>query len=117
MNTKKVKEQCIEVYDNALGNVSLTCKKLKISRYTFYEWKKKDEEFCKKINEIDESHIDFAETVLKKKIKDGSTPELIFYLKTKGKSRGYVEQNNLDLTTNGEKLTRIEVEIIKNKGD
>ena len=43
--------------------------------------------------------LDFAESQLHSQIKDGSTSATIFYLKTKGKKRGYVEKQELDLTS------------------
>jgi hypothetical protein len=41
--------------------------------------------------------LDFAESQLYKQIKDGSTTATIFYLKTKGKQRGYVERQQIDI--------------------
>ena len=37
-------------------------------------------------------NLDFAETMLMKHIREGDTTSLIFYLKTKGRERGYVER-------------------------
>ncbi|MDD5501608.1 MAG: hypothetical protein PHH57_08045 [Candidatus Omnitrophica bacterium] len=42
--------------------------------------------------EAQERLLDFAEGKLYQKIKDGDTASLIFYLKTQGKKRGYVER-------------------------
>ncbi|QDP63186.1 MAG: hypothetical protein Unbinned5930contig1000_29 [Prokaryotic dsDNA virus sp.] len=90
--TKKSKELFLENFEQSLCNVSACCKRVGISRNTFYTWKKEDEDFREKCEEIEESLLDFAETMLFKKIRDGGTPELLFFLKTRGKKRGYVER-------------------------
>ena len=89
---KERKKDFLIVFENNLGNISETCKKIGISRTTFYEWYKKDKEFKEKIEEIKESLLDFAESILMKKIKEGDNTCLIFFLKTKGKNRGYTER-------------------------
>jgi len=43
-----------------------------------------------------ETMLDEAESVLYRKALEGSTPELLFLLKTKGRSRGYVERAEVD---------------------
>ena len=45
--------------------------------------------------EIDERSLDMAETKLLGAVRDGKTTELLFYLRTKGKRRGYVERQEL----------------------
>jgi len=39
-----------------------------------------------------------------KQIQEGQTAATIFYLKTKGKARGYVERSEIDHTTKGEAI-------------
>lgn len=95
---KELKESYLEAFDSSACNVSVSCKKVGISRNTFYEWKKDDLEFAEQCKEKEESLIDFAETMLYKGIKDGKTTELIFFLKTKGQSRGYVEKQQHHVT-------------------
>jgi hypothetical protein len=40
--------------------------------------------------------LDFAESQLHKQIQSGEVSSTIFYLKTKGKKRGYVERSEVD---------------------
>ena len=42
-----------------------------------------------------ENMLDFAESKLYSKIRDGDNTAIIFYLKTQGKSRGYIERQEV----------------------
>ena len=103
------KARFIEAFKNSLGNVSNACDAIGISRETFYRWRKADKKFAEKINDIDEASIDFAETMLMKNIRDGKETSLIFYLKTKGKKRGYNEEATFDQTSSENPILQIEV--------
>ena len=81
--------------ESTLGNITASCKAANINRSTYYDWMEKDPKFAKAVNELAESNIDFAESCLKQQIKDGNTTATIFYLKTKGKSRGYIETHEI----------------------
>lgn len=87
----------LEALENSAGIVSTACKKMKISRQTYYNWKKKNEKFAEGVEEIKEGVIDFAESMLLQKIKEGDTTSIIFFLKTKGRHRGYVETKELEV--------------------
>lgn len=89
--TRKMKE-FLEAYDRSLGNVSTACRAVGITRRTFYNWKNGNEGFRQSVEELDAYNLDFAETMLMKHIREGDTTSLIFYLKTKGRERGYVER-------------------------
>ena len=52
---------------------------------------KEDAEYKRKVLETGEIALDFVESELHKQIKKGSAGAAIFYLKTKGKKRGYIE--------------------------
>ena len=91
----KNREQFIEVFKKQDGNISKACKASKISRQTFYDWMK-DPEFKDQIEHVRESLIDFAESQLLRNISKGKTAEILFYLKTKGKKRGYIERSEID---------------------
>ncbi len=86
------KENLLSALENTLGVVSTACKKCSISRKTFYEYKKNDKDFANAVDDISEICLDFAESQLFKQIKDGNTTATIFFLKTKGKKRGYIER-------------------------
>lgn len=85
-------KQIIDIYKKKGTNVSATCEALNISRKTFYDWKKTKPKLKEAIDEVDESMLDFAESKLMKKIHDDDTVCIIFYLKTKGRNRGYIER-------------------------
>lgn len=91
-----------------LGNVSEACAKVGVGRTTHYGWLQEDAEYKQQVEDISEAEIDFAESKLREriegvKVQKGDTSYLlppdpaciIFYLKTKGKKRGYVERQEL----------------------
>lgn len=92
----------IEALKKSLGVVSSACEEVGISRRTHYNWLNDDEEYKRKIEEIDDYCIDFAESALFKKIKEGDNTAIIFFLKTKGKKRGYIERTEQQVEHKGE---------------
>ena len=99
--TAQHKKAVLEALEQSLGVVTSACKKVGIGRTTFYGWLADDEEFAKQVKDIENVALDFAESQLHKQIKDGNPSSTIFYLKTKGKSRGYVERvENINTNTN-----------------
>lgn len=78
------------------GNVSHACEQVGISRAGFYLEKQNNPEFAKEVDELQEAVVDLVETALMKQIQEGNTACIIFYLKTKGKDRGYVERSEID---------------------
>ena len=109
MNKQNVtlKKAMIEALEQSLGIVTTACKKVGISRRTFYDWMAKDEDFKTEVEDIQDIALDFVESQLFKNIKEGKTSEMIFYLKTKGKKRGYIERTETDHTTNGKEINII----------
>jgi hypothetical protein len=90
--TVAAKAKMLEALEKSLGIVTVACKMTGIARKTFYEWKKLDEDFLASVNEIQDVTLDFVENQLLSNIKNGNSAEVIFYLKTKGKNRGYIER-------------------------
>ena len=98
------KESLLSALEQSLGVVTVACKKAKIPRSTYYKWLNEDTEFATKVKELENVALDFAESQLHKQISENSTAATIFYLKTKGKKRGYIEKNELDITSGNEKI-------------
>tara|TARA_R110000824_G_scaffold246965_2_gene436076 strand:+ start:100 stop:483 length:384 start_codon:yes stop_codon:yes gene_type:complete len=107
------KEKFLKKLSNNLGNVTQTCKDLNVGRRTFYHWKEDDEQFKESCDNVPEELLDMAENALLTEIKDskskGHTTAYIFYLKTKGKNRGYDERQQIELV---KPFNRIELEDI-----
>ncbi len=92
------KNALIEAMHKSLGIVTRACEIVGITRATFYKYYNEDADFREQCNSIQDVALDYVESELFKKIKGGDTTAIIFYLKTKGKNRGYVERKeNLDL--------------------
>ena len=95
------KEKFLKQLSEHLGNVSESCKALNISRQTFYRGKESDEQFKEKCDNVPEELLDLAENALLNEINNpkskGHTTAYIFFLKTKGRKRGYVEKQEVEL--------------------
>jgi hypothetical protein len=74
----------------------LACKETEITRTTHYEWYKTDEEYRQAVDGMEDIVLDFAESKLHGNINKGKETSTIFYLKTKGKKRGYVEKTEIE---------------------
>ena len=74
-----------------MGVVSAACRQAKIVRKTHYNWLHHDPEYKRAVEQLPEISIDYAESSLFKLIGNGNVAATIFYLKTKGKKRGYIE--------------------------
>lgn len=119
----KHKKELILAMHACYGIVSKACKSVGLSRTTYYDYYNSDAEFAKACDDASETAIDHVEGKLFEKINGVSViryvgggeeeiyeqapsdTAIIFYLKTKGKKRGYVEKQEIDHTTKGESLT------------
>jgi|TARA_R110000744_G_scaffold145452_1_gene258082 hypothetical protein len=113
--TEQHKKAIIEALEKHLGIVTTACRIVGVGRTTFYGWLKEDEEFAKQVEDIQNVALDFAESQLHKQIGDGNTSATIFYLKTKGKGRGFVERQ--EITGANGMPTNFQIEIIENTED
>jgi hypothetical protein len=86
----------LEALRSTLGIVSPALIKANVSRFAYYDWLKSDEDFRKEVDQVAELALDFAESKLHKLIKDEIPSAVFFYLKTKGKGRGYIERQEIE---------------------
>jgi hypothetical protein len=108
------KDIMLDALKATLGIVSRACDIAKVSRDTHYRWLKEDAEYNTAVEALNERSLDFAESQLfalmggaKRQlvtnagavveVKDApNASAIIFYLKTKGKARGYIEKMEVD---------------------
>ena len=113
-----IKKAMLEALKKTFGRVSMAAEMVGINRCTHYKWLEQDAEYKEAFDEINEAAIDFVESKLFEKINGVSVqketmagPEIyeqppsdtaiIFYLKTKGKKRGYVEKQEIEHSGSG----------------
>jgi len=87
----------LKALERSLGIVTTACSKTNLSRAQFYKWMEVDPIFKKSVDDIAENVIDFAESKFFKSIDSGNVSAQIFFLKTRGRSRGYIEKTELDV--------------------
>lgn len=110
-----IKSEILEALEKHKGIVSTACASIGLARSTYYLWLKDDQDFKLAVEDIQETAIDFVESKLMEKIngvtvmgkedvydQPPSDTAIIFYLKTKGKKRGYVEKTEQAITVNVE---------------
>ena len=103
-NTEQYKARMLKALEASLGVVTVAARTAGLPRERHYDLLKRDPVYAAQVAAIDDVTIDFAESQLHKQIKDGNTAATIFYLKTKGKRRGYIEKQELDVTSGGKSL-------------
>ena len=107
LETNIKKQAMIKALADALGIVTSAAMKVGIDRGTHYSWLKADEEYRQAVEDIGDIALDFAESQLHKQIQNGEVSSTIFYLKTKGKKRGYIERSEIDQTIKTEPIQLI----------
>lgn len=88
------KNALIKALVEHFGIVSIACKAAGTTRKTFYKYYRDDPEFKARADEVQDYALDHAESQLHRNIMAGKEISLLFYLKCKGKSRGYIEKGD-----------------------
>ena len=94
MPTKKQKKMLEVLADNYV-NVSKASKIIGVDRTTHYHWCDSSPQYKEKYEELKESLLDLAEEKLMINIDEAKEASIFFFLKTKGKDRGYVERQEI----------------------
>nr|WP_314648815.1 hypothetical protein [uncultured Porphyromonas sp.] len=105
------KEALLAALEESRGIISVACRATSINRDSYYEWLK-DEEFARRVHEIQQSQLDFVESKLLQRIDAGDTVAAIFYLKTRGKERGYTERTELTGAGGKALVPDIKIEVV-----
>jgi hypothetical protein len=105
--TEQHKRAMLDALEKSLGVVTAACKAVGIGRTTHYLWMQDDAEYKAAVDGLSDVALDFAESQLHKQIKDGNSTATIFFLKTKGKKRGYIERQEVEVASG--KMFQIEV--------
>lgn len=108
--TQKQKNKFLSAYEKSLGNITIACKAAGFVRSTFYLYKEKDKDFGKRVRELNESVGDFVESKLLKRINNNDITGIIFYCKTRLKSRGYIEKSEVEYS--GDKNNPIQLKTV-----
>lgn len=90
------KKALLEALEKSLGVVTTACKSVGLDRGTFYRYYNEDDKFKAAVDDLENVALDFAESQLHKQIQKGEVSSTIFYLKTKGKKRGYIERQQTE---------------------
>lgn len=102
-----LKKAMLEALEKSLCVVSTAANIAGINRSTHYDWLKNDPEYASQVKALENIVLDFAESQLHKQIKEGNTTATIFLLKTKGKSRGYIERQ--EVVTDTDNFFKVEI--------
>ena len=108
------KREFLKALKRCSGNVSEASNHVPVDRRTHYLWMDNDPEYAAAVEAIKESLIDRAEGVLHGLIGDGNVPAVLFFLKTQGKKRGYIERTETDVTSGGQPIV-FETKVVKNR--
>ena len=97
------KSAMLQALEKSLGVVTVAAKNAGIDRTTHYRWLRKDKEYKKQVEDLRNIKLDFLESKLHEQVQNDNVTALIFALKTQGKSRGYVESQDISISQSDKK--------------
>lgn len=98
------KKDYIKAITEAQGLISVAARRLGVSRSTLYSAIDRHKDVAAALADARERTTDLAEGRLYEKINEGDTSSIIFYLRTQGRNRGYVERTESEVSVRGEVL-------------
>jgi len=114
LTTKKREQTANRIIDALLdshGLLSMAAPKAGVSYRTINRYAHDFPAIQTAIQQAKESMLDFAESKLFQKIKEGDSTAILFYLKTQGKARGYIERSEVTGANGGP----VQVENVREK--
>jgi len=97
------KDRMLLALESSLGVVTTALKKAELSRTNFYKWLQDDNDFAKKVGEIENIQKDFIKSMYYECVKDKIPSVVIHAAKTR---LGWNETSRLDVTS-GDKALHI----------
>ena len=97
-------QQVIDVINQCHGLQVLAARKLHCSLTTIQNYAQHFPTVRKAISDNTEFMLDFAESKLFKLIEAGEPSAIFFFLKCRGKNRGYIERTETDITSKGKEI-------------
>jgi hypothetical protein len=91
-------QQVIDALVAADGAITIAAKRLGTSYRHLKKYIDASDKLTEVLHGIEEINLDAAESTLFAAIKEGNLTATIFYLKTKGKGRGYTEHDKQDIS-------------------
>ena len=88
-------EEILEAIKKSGGFLTKAAEQLGCTYHTVWNYLKKYKSLQKALEEIKEKQLDFAESKLIGEINASNLTAIIFYLKCKGKDRGYIERHEI----------------------
>ena len=88
-------QRIIDAIRESNGLLTLAAKKAGIGYTTVWRYTQDYPSVKEAVTEAKEKMLDFTESKLYEKIKEGDNAAIIFYLKTQGKKRGYIERQEV----------------------
>jgi len=95
MSTKLTAKAVTAAIRDMNGNISAVARRLGVCRQTVYNYIERHPSVKDALVEARETMLDNAESVLYRAVLNGEAWAVCFFLKTQGKSRGYVERQEV----------------------
>ena len=95
------KQQIMEAIPGSLGIIANIYRKLGIGRRAFFEYRRRWPEVQQAIDDELAHGLDFAESKLMQLIQQGDFKAISFYLERRGANRGWGQQREISLNSNG----------------
>lgn len=89
----------IDALEKTHGNISAAARSIGASRTTVHNRINKSDKVKEAYDSVNESNLDLAENELMELVRDGNFRAIKFYLRTKGRTRGYGDR--MDITSGG----------------